>query len=59
MEWSSSAGSDASSVHSVPVSHEVEAVPLSSEGNTVKQTSRRAVSEVTLSTLQPGTKYQV
>ncbi len=51
-------GSEASSVHSVPVSHEVEAVSLSSEGMTVKQTSRRAASELILSTLLSGTRYQ-
>ena len=56
--WSSPS-SETPSVHSQPVSHEVEAAPIGSEGTTVKQTSRRAVSELTLSTLQPGTKYQV
>lgn len=57
--WSSPAGREAPSVHSLPVSHEVEAAPLASDGTVVKQTSRRAVSELTMSTLQPGTKYQV
>ena len=43
----------------VPVSYELEAVPLSSEGQIVKQVTKGQSRSFHLSKLLPGTRYQV
>ena len=45
-------------VHSVPVSHEVEAVSVAAGAPAVRQSVRGSAREVLLSTLRPGIKYK-
>lgn len=45
--------------HSAAVSHEVEAFPLGADGISMKQTTKGAACKLVLTSLLPGTNYQV